>query len=141
MENITLICLTNLITLVQLTWKWMGLFSKKSHLKILGESFSSKLNWSSDMVSTVKTALKKLEPQFFLKFLSSDVYFNSVKPLYTYIKPTCIEYCHCVWAGCSSCYLNIWDKLQKWICRTTDPLHADWNISSLLKCSQVESFL
>ena len=95
-------------------WKWMGLFSKKSHLKILGESFSSKLNWSSDMVSTVKTALKKLEPQFFLKFLSSDVYFNSVKLLYIYIKPTCIEYCHCVWAGCSSCYLNIWDKLQKW---------------------------
>ena len=139
MENITLIHLTDLITLVQLMWKWMGLFSKKSHLKILGVSFSSKLNWGSDIVSTVKTAFS-----FFLKFLSSDVYFNSVKLLYPYIKPSCIEYCHCMWAGCSSCYLNIWDKLQKRICRTIDPLHAatlDGNLSSLLKCSQVESFL
>ena len=29
-------------------------------------------------------------------------------------------YCH-VWAGAPSCYLELLDKLQKWICRTGGP--------------------
>ena len=29
-----------------------------------------------------------------------------------------MEYCHHVWAGAPSCYLELLDKLQKQICRT-----------------------
>ena len=32
-----------------------------------------------------------------------------------------MEYCCHVWAGAPSCYLELLDKLQKWICRTVDP--------------------
>ena len=35
---------------------------EKSSLKILGVSFSSKLNWGSYIVSIVKSAFKKVEP-------------------------------------------------------------------------------
>ena len=30
----------------------------------------------------------------------------------------CMEYCCHVWAGTPSCYLELLDNLQKWICRT-----------------------
>ena len=33
----------------------------------------------------------------------------------------CMEYCHHVWAGASSCYLELQDKVQKQICRTVGP--------------------
>ena len=32
-----------------------------------------------------------------------------------------MEYCCHVWAGAPSCYLELLDKLQKWICRTVGP--------------------
>ena len=32
-----------------------------------------------------------------------------------------MEYCCHVWAGAPSCYLELLDKLQKWICRAADP--------------------
>ena len=32
-----------------------------------------------------------------------------------------MEYCCHVWTGASSCYLELLDKLQKWICRTVGP--------------------
>ena len=32
-----------------------------------------------------------------------------------------MEYCCDVWAGAPSCYLELLDKLQKWICRTVGP--------------------
>ena len=34
---------------------------------------------------------------------------------------TCIEYCCHVWAGATSCYLDLLDKLQKRICRIIGP--------------------
>ena len=33
----------------------------------------------------------------------------------------CMEYCCHVWGGATSCYLELLDKLQKQICRTTGP--------------------
>ena len=33
----------------------------------------------------------------------------------------CIEFCFHVWTGAPSCYLELLDKLQKWICRTVGP--------------------
>ena len=32
-----------------------------------------------------------------------------------------MEYCCHVWAGAPSCYLELLDKLQKWICMTDGP--------------------
>ena len=52
-----------------------------------------------------------------MKFLSAKVAL-----LYLHkstIRP-CMEYCY-VWAGGPSCYLELLDKLQKWICRTVGP--------------------
>ena len=42
---------------------------------------------------------------------------------------SCMEYCCHVWAGAPSCYLEILDKLQKWVCRTT--LAHRWTVDSL----------
>ena len=52
-----------------------------------------------------------------MKFLSPEV------ALYLY-KSTicrCMEYCCHVWAGASSSYLELLDKLQKQVCRTVGP--------------------
>ena len=52
-----------------------------------------------------------------MKFLSPEV------ALYLYkstIRP-CMEYCCHIWAGAPSCYLELFDKLQKQICRTVGP--------------------
>ena len=79
-----------------------------------GLTFSSKLDWCSYIISIAKTASKKMGALVrSMKFLSPDV------ALYLY-KSTicpCMEYhCH-IWAGASSCYLDLLDKLQKRICR------------------------
>ena len=66
-------------------------------------------------MSIAKTASKKIGT--LIIFLSSKV------ALYLYkstIRP-CIEYCCNVWAGASSCYLELLDKLQKQICKTVGP--------------------
>ena len=64
---------------------------------------------------------KKLEPWFdlwsffLLKLLciSTNFYKSTIRP--------CMKYCCHVWAGASSCYLDMLDKLQKLICRTVGP--------------------
>ena len=55
-----------------------------------------------------------------MKFLSLDV------APYLYKSSVCpsMEYCCRVWAGAPSCYLELLDKLQKWICRIVGPLLA-----------------
>ena len=87
---------------------------EKSSLKMLGLTFSSKLDWSA----IAKTASKKIGVLISsMKFLSPEV------ALYLYkstIHP-CMEYCCHVWAGAPSCYLELLDKLQKRICRTFGP--------------------
>ena len=52
-----------------------------------------------------------------MKFLSPEVALYLYK---TTIRP-CMEYCCHVWAGAPSCYLELFDKLQKQICRTVGP--------------------
>ena len=90
----------------------------KSSFKMLGLTFYSKLDWDSYIISIAKTASKKIGTLIrSLKFLSPEV------ALYLYkstIRP-CIEYCCHVWAGASSCYLELLGKLQKRICRTVGP--------------------
>ena len=70
-----------------------------------------------------------------MKFLSPEV------SLYLY-KSTicpCMKYCCHAWTGVPSYYLELLDKLQKWICRIAGPSLA----TSLepLKCSHLKSFL
>ena len=90
----------------------------KTSFKMLGLTFSSKLDWGSYIVSIGKTASKKIGALIrSMKFLSSEV------ALYLYkstIRP-CMEHCCHVWAGTPSCYLELLDKLQKRICRTVGP--------------------
>ena len=73
---------------------------QKSSFKILGLTFSSKLYWSSCIISIAKTASKKIRALFdSIKFLSPEVTLYLYKPT---IRP-CMEYCCHVWAGAPSC--------------------------------------
>ena len=91
---------------------------EKSSFKMLGLTFSSKLDWSSYIICIAKSATKKIGTLIrSMKFLSPQV------ALYLYkstIQP-CKGYCCHVWAGAPCCYLDLLDKLQKRICRTVGP--------------------
>ena len=95
-----------------------SVLEEKSHFKMLGLTFSSKLDWSSYIISITKTTSKKIGASIHsMKFLSPEV------ALYLYkstIRP-CMEYCCPIWAGARSCYLELLDKLQKRIYRTVVP--------------------
>ena len=113
-----------------------SVLEEKSTFKMLGLTFSFKLDWGSYSISIAKTASKKIGALIrSMKFLSPEV------ALYLYkstIRP-CMEYCCHVWAGAPSCYLELLDKLQKQIYRTVgpslavslEPLAHCWNVASL----------
>ena len=92
-----------------------SLLEEKASLKMLGLTFSSKLDWGSYIICIVKTASRKIGALIrSMKFLSPEV------ALCLYKSTICsfLEYfCH-VWVGASSCYLELLDKPQKRICRT-----------------------
>ena len=96
----------------------VSVLEEKLSFKMLGLTFSSKVDWGSYIISIAKTASKKIGALIrSMKFLSPEV------ALYHYksnIRP-CMEYCCYVWAGAPSCYLELLDKLQKQICRTVGP--------------------
>ena len=77
---------------------------------MLGLTFSSKLDWVSYVISTAKTASKKIGALICsMKFLSLEVV------IYLCQSPICpcMEYsCH-FWAGAPNCYMKLLDKLQK----------------------------
>ena len=91
---------------------------EKSSFKMLGLTFSSKLDWGSYIISIAKTASKKIGALIHsIKFLSPEVALY----LYKSIIQPCMEHCCHVWAGAPSCYLKVLDKLQKQICRAVGP--------------------
>ena len=100
---------------------------------MLGLTLSSKLDWSSYIISIAKTASKKIGALIrSMKFLSPEV------ALYLYkstIRP-CMEYCCHVWAGAPSCYLDLLDNLQKRICRIVGPSLAG-SLEPLAHCRNV----
>ena len=114
-----------------------SVLEEKSSCKVQGLSFSSKLDWGSYIISTAKTASKKIGALIrSMKFLSPEV------ALYLYksnIRP-CMEYCFHVWDVAPSCYLELLDKLPKLICRTfspslaasLEPLAHPRNVASLI---------
>ena len=68
---------------------------EKSSFKMLGLTFSSKLDWGSFTISIAKTAFEKIGA-----FICSTNHFSPAVGLYLYkstIRP-CMEYCCLVWA-------------------------------------------
>ena len=112
-----------------------SILEEKSSFKMLGLTFSSKLDWGSYIISIAKTSSKKIGALIrSVKFLSPEV------ALYLYkstIRP-CMEYCCHVWAGAPSCYLDLLDKLQKQICRIVGPSLAA-SLEPLAHCRNVAS--
>ena len=95
-----------------------SILEEKSSFKMLGLTFSSKLDWGSYIISIAKIASKKIGALIrSMKFLSPEVVLYLYKST---IRP-CMEYCCHVWAGAPSCYLDLLYKLQKWICRIVGP--------------------
>ena len=95
-----------------------SVLEEKSSFKMLGLTFSSKLDWGSYIISIAKTASKKIGALICsIKFLSPEVaqylYKSTIQPW--------MEYCCHVWADAPSCYLELLDKLQKQICRIANP--------------------
>ena len=105
----------------------------KLSFKMLVVTCSSELVWGSYIISISKTASKKIEVLIgSVKFLSHEV------ALYLYkstIRP-CMEYCFHVWAVASSCYLELFDKLQKRIYSAVGPSLAA-SLESLAHCGNV----
>ena len=112
-----------------------SVFEEKSSFKMLGLSFSSKLDWGSYVISIAKTSKIKETMIHSVKFLSLEValYFHKS------IIQSCLEYCCHIRTGAPTCYLDMLDKLQKLICRTAgpsliaclEPLAYHWNTTSL----------
>ena len=102
-----------------------SVLEEKSYFKMLGLTFSSKLDWGSYIISIAKTASKKIGALIrSMKFLSHEV------ALYLYkstIRPY-MEYCCHVSAGAPNCYLELLDKLLT-------------HFGSSSKCGQCKSFL
>ena len=79
-----------------------SVLEENSYFKMLGLTFSSKLDCDSCIISITKTAFKKIGTLICsMKSLSPEI------ALYPY-KSTiwlCMEYCCHVWNGAPSCYL------------------------------------
>ena len=95
-----------------------SVLEEKTSFKMLGFTFSSKLDWVSYIVSIAKTASKEIAALIHsMKLISPEV----ALCLYKSNIQSCMENrCH-VWAGAPSCYLELLDNLQKWICRIVGP--------------------
>ena len=77
-----------------------SILEEKSSFKILGLSFSSKLDCGSYMISIAKTASKRIGALIrSMKFLSPEVALY----LYKSITRPYMEYCCHIWAGAPSC--------------------------------------
>ena len=112
-----------------------SVLEEKTSFKLLGLTFSSKLDWDSYIVSITKTASKKIGALICsMKFLSPEVALY----LYKFTIWSCMEYCCHAWAGAPSCYLELLDKLQKRICRTVGPSLAA-SLEPLAHCRNVAS--
>ena len=111
--------------MVLLMWKWMGLFLRKNHLlRCWGWPFL--LNWIGAVTLSLllKLPLRKLEPWFILW----SVFLLRLLCLSRNLEN--------VWNTVCSCFLELLDELQKWVCRTAspslaaflEPLTHRWNV-------------
>ena len=113
---------------------------KKSSFKMLGLTFFCKLDWGSYTISIAKTASTKIGTLIrSMKFLALEVALYLSK---SNMQP-CMEYCCRVWAGTPSCCFELFDKLQKRLCRTVGPsLAASLEpLADRRKVASLKSFL
>ena len=117
-------------------WKWMCLFLRKNHL-LRCRGWFSLLNWVGALTLSLllKLAPRKLEPWFVLwSFFLLRLLCISINLPYTHAWNTVV----CL-GWYPSCYLELLDKLQKWVYRTADlslatflePLAHRRNVTSL----------
>ena len=114
----------------------MEVLEEKSYLKMLGLTFSSKLDWGSYIISIAKTASKKIgvliRP---MNFLSTEVALHLFKST---ICPF-MEYCFHIWAGAPratwNCLTSYKNEYAGICCCFSGTL------GSLSKCGQLKSFL
>ena len=103
-----------------------SVLEEKSSCKILGLTFSSKLDWGSYIISIAKTASKNIGALIrSMKFLFPEV------ALYLY-KSTicpCMQYCYHIWAGAPSFYLEF--LLGPSLAVSLEPLAHCRNVASL----------
>ena len=100
--------------------KMNGLFLKKNHL-LRCWNYVSLRNWIGALTLPLllKLSQRKLGALIHsVKFLFSEVDLSPRKDLYPFTIKACMQYCCHVWAGACNCYLDMSDKLQKWVCRT-----------------------
>ena len=77
-----------------------SVLEEKPSFKMLGLTFSSKLDWGSYIISIAKTASKKIGALIrSMKFPSPEVALYLYKSM---IRP-CMEYCCRAWAGAPGC--------------------------------------
>ena len=90
-----------------------SVLEEKPSFKMVGLTFSSKLDWGYYIISIAKTASKKIGP-----LICSMEFFSPEVALYLHRSTMhpCLEYC-----SAPSCYLELLDMLQKLICRTVGP--------------------
>ena len=144
LEKLNLFCLTGLTSLVQklmlniIDVKIDGsALEEKPSFRILKLSFFFKLDCGSYIVSIVKTVSNKIGVLIrSMKYFPPEVGLSLFKSI---IGPS-MEYCCNACAGPPSCYMEMLDKLQKWIVKTVrpsfaaslDPLRYRQNVASLL---------
>ena len=98
--------------------KMDGSVLEKKSFKMLGLTFSSKLDWGSYIISIAKTVSKRVVALIrSMKFLSPEVALYLCKCTIQ----QCMEYCCHAWTGAPICYLQLLEKLQKRIGRTVRP--------------------
>ena len=91
-----------------------SVLEEKSSFKMLGLTFSSKLDWGSYIISIAKTASKKTRALIrSVKFLSLMLLCVSINLPYTHVWNTVLR--------APSCYLELLGKLQKQMCRSVSP--------------------
>ena len=71
-----------------------------------------------------------------IRHLISDKNLNLYLSLNLVYKTLCMKYCSQVWAGAPSCFLELLEKLQKRICRTTGPSFVA-SVEPLAHCRSV----
>ena len=87
-----------------------SVLEEKTSFKMLGLTFSFKLDRGSYIISVAKTTSKKIGSLIrSMKSLSPEVALY----LYKSIIHPYLEYCCQIWASAPSCYLGLLDKLQK----------------------------
>ena len=87
-----------------------SVYEQKQSFKMLGLTFSSKVDSGSYISSIAKIASKKIGALICsMRFLSPEVAMYLLK----YTIGPCMKYCCHVLAGAPSCYLTLLNKLQK----------------------------